>query len=146
MSTINNNKSSTSSHENLTIATECNLVFNEARHFNKKMYEFFKEDKFPEELEVYFIWKFKRHDISVIKEKKAYQMRNIVKDLLEFYYDNHPEAFANVEFYHYDPRNYDIEESIWCTYKGFKGDMYMVSFLEKIDEELTELIASGILQ
>lgn len=119
--------------------------FDEMCYFNKKMHESFMEGQLPKEFEPYFKWKFVIQDIKVLTEDSAYQMRNLATDLLENYYDKHPEAFSNIEFYHYDPQSYDIEESIWCTYKGFKRDMYIVSYLEKIDEELSELIASGIL-
>ena len=121
-------------------------VFSEINYFNKKMYQYFESGKLSNDFDPFFNWKKGKADISSISQECGWTMRDKAKELLDYYYDKHPEAFSNVELYHYDPDNYDIEESLWCQYKGFKEDMYVVSYLEAIDEELSELIASGLLQ
>ena len=125
---------------------DCISVFSEINYFNKKMIQYFESGKLSNDFEPYFKWKKGITDISSISQECGWTMRDKAKELLDYYYDKHPEAFNNVELYHYDPDNYDIEESLWCQYKGFKEDKYVVSYLEAIDEELSELIASGILQ
>ena len=119
-------------------------VFAEMKYFNEKMRHAYLEGELPKELTPYFNWKFGNTDIRSISTDTAYAMRNLTEELLDVYYDRYPEAFRNVELYRYDAEDYNMEESIWCQYKGFKEDKYVVSFLEKIDGELSEMLIGNV--
>ena len=139
----------TNSHDiklkNIAISTEYS-PFTEIKYFNERMKQFYLEGNFPSELNRYFDWKFGKINVSSIALSAAYDMRDTCREILDTLYDKHPEAFRNVEFYHFDSSNYDIEESLWCHFKGFQEDKYMVSFLEAIESNLCELIMSGLLK
>ena len=144
MNGLNHQPTASSSPVEKLKETSHTSVFAEAHYFNAKMYSYFQSGRLPQEFAPYFEWKFVHQDIKRISRETAIQMTELAQELLEGYYDQHPEAFTNVELYHYDPANYDIEESLWCSYKGFKGDMYTVSFLEKIDGELLDCLIGDL--
>ena len=64
-------------------------------------------------------------------------MMDAASDELDELYRKHPDAFSAIP----QCDNNDV----WCHYRLFKEDAYMVSYLEHLDAEVSELIVSGIL-
>jgi len=111
--------------------------------------EFEKQDKFfAQMIEDYKAGKFVNSSIFSpymnwkmggglkITRKQAWDMMDEAQSQLSVFYDKYPNAYDSMDTY--------INDDPWQSYKGFGEDRFIVSYLEGIDEELTNIL--GILK
>ena len=78
----------------------------------------------------YFDWKLGK---TVKLEISKAEARNIVEkasELLESYYDKYPDADNNI----------GTSSDIWYLFHGYGKDKYIVSYLQKIEDEVTRIL------
>lgn len=108
--------------------------FEKQNIFNTKMIEDYKAGMIPHSsvFEPYFKWKAGEESHKSITKDKAFEMMEEANNLLEDYYEKYPNACKNMDTY--------VNDDPWQEYKGYGEDKYLVSYLEGIEEELTNLI------
>lgn len=103
--------------------------------FHNRMIEDYKNGIIPNSsvFEPYFNWKMGKCSHNKITREMAYKMIDEASTLLDGYYKKYPKAYENMDVY--------INEDPWQQYKGFGQDKYIVSYLESIDGELSNIIS-----
>ena len=85
----------------------------------------------------YFEWKNGGTLItSAITKDEAIAIMWHTRELLEHFYDMHPDAYKDIPAHNSDDP--------WQEYTGYGKDKYNVSYLEAIDSEMTSLLAGGL--
>ena len=110
-------------------------IFKQQDTFFARMIEDYKAGKFAnsEVFVPYMNWKM-GYGLHISKQD-AWVMMDEAQEQLMSYYDKYPDA--------YDGQDTSDNDGPWRSYKGFGEDRFMVSYLEGIDGELTNII--GIL-
>ena len=108
--------------------------FEKQNIFHNRMIKDYKDGKIPHSsvFASYFKWKMGECSHSEITREMALKMIEEASTLLDKYYDKYPNAYNDMDVY--------INEDPWQQYKGFEKDKFIVSYLESIDAELTNLI------
>ena len=86
-------------------------------------------------LKPYFEWKTGVRELESISRKEANDMMERVSNLIDELYDKHPHPFEGISSF--------TDDNPWQNYEGFGEDKYMMSYLEAIDYELTNLWNGG---
>lgn len=108
-------------------------IFEKQNLFRHRMLEDYKQGTIPSAsvFEPYFNWKMGKCGHSEITKGMAYMMMDEASALLEGYYEKYPRANENLHAY--------INEDPWQAYEGFGNDKYIVSYLESIHDELSNI-------
>ena len=89
----------------------------------------------PSCFEPYFYWKLGKCELIEITREQAIDMMETAGDLIIQYYDKYPCSFDGISVY--------TDDNPWQNYEGYGEDKYIVSYLEAIDYELTNLWTGG---
>ena len=88
--------------------------------------------------ETYFNWKSGKIHFEDLTKEEVIKMRDAAEEELNPYYDKYEGASL--------PFGSENVDDIWHSYRIYKEDAYIVSYLEAIDAELTNLLYSQVLQ
>lgn len=66
-----------------------------------------------------------------ITPKQAYTIINEASNILDIYYEKHPQAFQDISIY--------INTNLRQTYEGLGNDKYIINYLDAIVSELLNL-------
>lgn len=102
--------------------------------FHNRMIKDYKDGIIPHSsvFEPYFKWKMGKCSHSEITREMSLKMMDEASILLDGYYEKYPKAYDNMDV--------NINEDPWQQYKGFGDDKYIVSYLDGIETELTNII------
>lgn len=103
--------------------------------FYRQMIEDFRNGKIPSSsvFRPYFEWKMGLCNHTDLTKQMAFSMISEAVMLLEEYYAKHPSAFVGMNNY--------VNDDVWQEYNGFGDDKFIVSYLEGIEGELTNIIS-----
>ncbi len=86
----------------------------------------------------YFNWKSGSFDISSLSETEGRNIMHTASDELEAFNDKHPQAYTHLDSY--------IDNNPWQNFKGFNEDKFIVCALQGVEDEMSMLVAGGMLQ
>lgn len=101
----------------------------------ERMLEDYQKGIIPTCFKPYFDWKLGRCELSNISKEQAMNMMELVSNQIDEFYEKHPHPFEGLSAY--------VDDNPWQNYEGFGEDKYIVSYLEAIDYELTNLWTGG---
>lgn len=103
--------------------------------FRESMIAAYLNGQIPEPLfKPYFDWKLGKTTKMEVSRTEAQIIMNKASEMLEPYFEKYPEADNNIT---------SSDSDVWCYYKGYGKDKYIVSYIEKIEEEVTNLLIGG---
>jgi hypothetical protein len=82
----------------------------------------------------YFDWKLGKTTKMEVSKEDAQAIINKASEMLEPYFEKYPDAESD---------NNESNNDIWCYYQGYGEDKYIVSYLQKIEEEVTNFLIGG---
>ena len=101
----------------------------------ERMIEDYTKGNLPVCFKPYFDWKLGKRELDEITRNEAALMMDCCSDLIDQYYDKYPNSFTKVDI--------NMDDNPWQNYEGFAEDKYIVSYLEAIDYEITNLWVGG---
>lgn len=104
--------------------------------FHESMIDAYLNGQIPEPtFKPYFDWKLGKTVMLEVSRAEAHTIVEKASKLLESYYDKYPDAESNI----------GTSNDIWYLFKGYRKDKYIVSYLQKIEDEVTNLLIANVL-
>ena len=104
--------------------------------FHESMTDAYLSGQIPEPtFKPYFDWKLGKTVKLEVSKAEAHTIIEKASELLESYYDKYPDADNNI----------GTSSDIWYLFHGYGKDKYIVSYLQKIEDEVTNLLFSNLL-
>ena len=109
-------------------------IFDKQDAFTERMLSDYSKDLIPqaETFRPYFDWKSGKDIKSQFPIQVARKMQEVTSKLLDGYYEKHQDA----------PQSFDafINDDPWQNYRWLGDDAYVVSYLEAIEADLTNIM------
>ena len=100
--------------------------------FHKAMITAYLDGQIKEPMfKPYFDWKLGKTVKIEVSRIEAQAIINKASEMLEPYFDKYPDVECNI---------CESDDDVWCYYQGYGDDKYIVSYLEKIESELSNLL------
>lgn len=104
--------------------------------FHESMIDAYLNGQIPEPIfKPYFDWKLGKAVKLEVSKAEAHTIVEKSSELLESYYDKYPDAENNI----------GISNDIWYLFQGYEKDKYIVSYLQKIEDEVTNLLIAKMI-
>lgn len=108
------------------------FYFRNQQKLNARMYSDFKSGVFSPCFNDYLCWKFNHSEQLDLTLPKIHALLFEISAKLRTYELQYPKAYMPTDIY--------LNDDPWQLYTGYDKDKYMVSYLEKIEDELIRIL------